>query len=366
MCDALGCCDSSHGVGRESWKAGSRCGEQPYWFLSSVIFYCLRLRHDDAALGLGILSQEEPPSPVLRPQTVLEIKQHQRDLGSTAEVLCGFSSGQRPQAWELVSSEVKWASSYALHNRASSPQESTHLSSQLCASTEAMGREDMHVSGVSLELSELTLSLGRWSMPTCSTDRRKYENELNKNISVLKQKKRTQILPSNAIIWKDPRYCGGWDRVKQEVRQVWSWKSQLASLGSLMCSLITFVKCFTANRKLLYTLYLVILTVMPCSKDEEQEEKHQSAVPDRCSSKRCPECSLTFPRFTECSLRPVPYWTFTNEGATVTKPILWKGSGGYLIYLMKLCKFGQNSNWVTLAWESQIKCIIIAMSAGQW
>lgn len=160
-----------------------------------------------------------------------------------------------------------------------------------------MGREDTHVSGVSLELSELTLSLGRWSMPTCSTERRKYENELNKNISVLKQKKRTQILPSNAIIWKDLRYCRGWDRVKQEVRWVWSWKTQLASLAFLMCSLITFVKCFTANRKFLYTFYLVILTVMPWSEDEE-EGKHQSAVPDRFSSKCSPECSLTFPKFT--------------------------------------------------------------------
>lgn len=341
------------------WRAALLVFKLCYFLLSKAQTWWCSIR-----AGNTVTKRATLPSP-LASDSLLESKQHQTDLGSTAEVLCGFSSGQRPQAWELVSSEVKWASSYALHNRASSPQESTHLSSQLWASTEAMGREDTHVSGVSLELSELTLSLGRWSMPTCSTERRKYQDELHKNISVLKQR-RTQILPSNAIIWKDPRYCGGWDRVKQEVRQVWSWKSQLASLGFLMCSLITFVKCFTANRKFLYTLYLVILTIMPWSKDEEQEEKHQSAVPDRFCSKHCPECSLTFPRFTECLLRPVPYWTFTNEVATVTKPILWKGSGGYLIYPVKLCKFGQNSNWVTLAWESQIKCIIIAMSAGQW
>ena len=65
-----------------------------------------------------------------------------------------------------------------------------HLSSQLNASAKAMGREDTHVSGVSLALSELTVSPGKWSRTTQekATERRKYENELNKNISILKQK----------------------------------------------------------------------------------------------------------------------------------------------------------------------------------
>lgn len=172
-------------------------------FLSSINFYCLRLRQDDVALWLGMMShcwKATLPSS-LASDSHLESKQHQRDLGSTAEALCSFSSGQRPQAWELVSSELKCAFSYALHNRASSSQESMHLSSQLCASTEAMGREDTHVSGVSLALSELTVSPGRWSRITNekATERRKYENELNRNISILKQK-RTQILPSNASL----------------------------------------------------------------------------------------------------------------------------------------------------------------------
>ena len=49
-----------------------------------------------------------------------------------------------------------------------------------------MGREDTHVSGVSLALSELTVSPGRWSRTTKEkvTEKRKHENELNKNISI--------------------------------------------------------------------------------------------------------------------------------------------------------------------------------------
>lgn len=43
---------------------------------------------------------------------------------TTAEVLCGLSSGQWPQARELVSSELKWASPEAPHSSASSSQES--------------------------------------------------------------------------------------------------------------------------------------------------------------------------------------------------------------------------------------------------